>query len=897
MTAPQQNTERASRSTRQQAMTQTRPTPQISLDTHRRKLIDQFTRGKAASLLQDHSALIDRYFRESFEISAAGRHLLGNRTPWAMIAQGGYGRQEQCLHSDIDLLILFEKKVPKEAGDLIREMVYPLWDMGFDVGYAIRSISECIALARNDIEVLTPLLDARLVCGMSPLYSILLERVRSKLLSARQTEKLVHQLLQGVMARHHHFGDSSYLLEPNLKEGQGGLRDYHTLLWLSNIKYGIKSARDLEHQGLLAPDEHQALMKSVEFVWQVRNHLHHLTGRKCDQLHFEHQVTLPPAIGIRPHNGQSAVERFLCRLHENMETIKQLFMLYIFEQGHRRKFLPKTRKAAPPQVEGLSIDKDMLSFASAEAIVSNPVLLVRIFEESGRLKIPLSAAGRRLVREFSHLGGQSVLADRLAVRAFERCLTLTTYDFNVLDDMLSTGFLARCIPEFKDITHRIQYDEYHLYPVDRHSLRTVQTIKTFGTDEDISRDPLCGDFYNELKNRKLLLWAALLHDIGKGRPGSDHAGRGAGMTRDILQRFGYEPGQIDTVAFLVKEHLFLIKTATRRDINEEATALMCARRIKDENRLKMLYLLTVADSLSTGPKAWSSWTLALLRDLTLKTLNILRKGELASPKVLEGIEAKKAALIRLAPNRDLRRHTAALLSAMPPRYMLNVAPEDIRAHMTLFDSLKDERFVWQVETGNVATNRTVTVCAKDMPGLFSKMAGALTLSGFDILDARIFTWQNHTALDIFEVAAPVDRDREQGRWDKAARTLKAALSGEIDLGLEIHRRIDAYRPAKAQPKTRPHQVVVNNSDSDFLTILEVHTYDFPGLLFLITDALFRCRMDVWVAKIATKADQVVDVFYIRDVDGQKVDTTEQVDHLKTSILGVLEGAETPANDQ
>ncbi len=860
------------------------------LKSKREKLSHRFLKGRHTSFLSENADFLDSYFRNSFEASAVGLRLIESKIPYAVIAQGGYGRQEQCMHSDVDLLVLFEKKVPKEAAELIQDLVYPLWDIGLEVGHATRSIQECVKGAKGDIEVLTPQLDARFICGMSPLYSTLMERIRSKVL-ARQSEKVISQLIQGAMARHHHFGDSTYLLEPNIKEGQGGLRDYHTLMWISKIKHNIRNINDLEYYGILSHSEYRTLTDSLAYIWRVRNHLHHLTGRKSDQLHFEHQVLIPKTLNIKDVNGQTSVEQFLGTLHEKMEQLKHMFLTFILEQGYRKQFYIKGKKAKESSVEGLLVEKGMLTFSSSEAIIKDPMLLVRIFEESSRLKIPLSAEGKRLVHEFLYLAGKGFLSSEEAIKAFERCLTLTSHDFNVLDDVLSTGLLARFIPEFKTIKNRIQYDEYHLFPVDRHSIKTVQTIKNFGGPEDMVKDPLCADLFQSLKNRKLLLWAALLHDIGKGLPGGDHSGKGAHIAREVLSRMGYSDSQIDTVAFLVKEHLFLMKTATRRDINDEATAVMCARRIKDIDRLQMLYLLTVADAAATGPKAWNDWTLMLLRDLTLKILKILERGEFASRQVLESVEIKKESLIKAAETHEKRKKTAALLSVMAPRYMLNCEPAEIQRHIALHETLDDKPFVWQVATGDIPDNRTVTICAKDAPGLFSKMAGAFTLSGFDILDAQAFTWRNGVVLDIFEVKVPSDYDREAQRWQKAQGILTSALAGKIDLHSEIFKWMDTYRPKKAQPKTRPHRVSIDNNWSDFLTVLEVHTYDFPGLLFLITDTLFRCRMDVWVAKIATKADQVVDVFYIRDVDGQKIDVAELEAQLKTAILQILRRAD------
>ncbi len=866
-----------------------------SLQKKREELLQRFLKGRSPSFLTENADFLDSYFRNSFEASTVGLRLFEKKIPYAVVALGGYGRQEQCLHSDVDLLVLFEKKVPKEATQLIQDLVYPLWDIGLEVGHATRSVPECIKLAKADIEVLTSLLDARFICGMSPLYSTLMGRVRTKVL-AGQSKKVITQLIQGAMARHRYHGDSAYLLEPNLKNGQGGLRDYHTLMWISKIKCGLRNIHDLQINGTLSPPEYQAFTAALSYVWKVRNHLHHLTGRKCDQLHFEQQVRIPNVLKIKEENGQTPVERFLGTLHEKMETVKQMFMTFILEEGYRKQFFIMGKKAKASAVQGLVVDKDMLGFTSSEAPVKNPLLLIKIFEESSRLKIPLSAEGKRLVHEFLYLADKRFVSSEEVIKAFERCLTLTTHDFNVLNDMLSTGFLARLVPELQTITNRIQYDEYHLFPVDRHSIKAVQTIKNFGGPNDEVKDSLSADFYHSLKNRKLLLWASLLHDIGKGRPGGDHSGKGALISRDILARMGYTEAQVDTVAFLVKEHLFLMKTATRRDINDESTVVMCARRIKDIDRLKMLYLLTVADAAATGPKAWNSWTLMLLRDLTLKIMKILERGELASREVLQSVEAKKEILIKSGETQEDSRRIAALLTVMSPRYMLNCGPDEIERHMALYARLGDHRFVWQVDSGDIPGNRTVTICARDAPGLFSKMAGAFTLSGFDILDAKAFTWQNKVVLDIFEVKAPTDYDQEEARWKKAHDILSSALAGELDPHIEIRKWMASYRPKKAQPKTRPHLVAIDNDLSDFLTVLEVHAYDFPGLLFLITDTLFRSRVNVWVAKIATQADQVVDVFYIRDVEGQKIDTPDQQAQLKTALLEMLERADGNGKD-
>ena len=472
-----------------------------------------------------------------------------------------------------------------------------------------------------------------------------------------------------------------------------------------------------------------------------------------------------------------------------------------------------------------------------------------------------------------------------AVKVFEHILVSRTPDFNVLDEMLSTGVLERLIPEIADIIDRIQYDEYHFYPVDKHSLNTVQEIKTFGTDRDITGDSLCGRLYKEIQNKKLLLWAALLHDIGKGEPGGSHSESGARIVRSVLARKGYKTADVETISFLVEHHLLLIKTATRRDINDEEIAILCARKIKTSERLKMLYLLTVADSISTGPKAWSEWISALVKDLFLKILNIIEKGELASSEAVEIVALKREAILGSAPLPLGTKELAALFDVMSPRYLLSTAADQIKEHIKLYQNLGEADFVWEITETSDSNTRNITICAKDRPGLFSKIAGIFTLNNLDILDAQVFTWRNNMALDIFEVKPPPDQIFEEEVWHRAHKQLQSALAGELDLS------------ARHRPGQRPHRINVDNESSSFFTIIEVFTYDFTGLLYSITDALFRCRLDIWVAKIATKVDQVVDVFYVRDFDGQKVDSPDQVAAIEAAIEAIFPGAQEQSSRQ
>jgi [protein-PII] uridylyltransferase len=853
--------------------------PMELLKIRRNELLATVGKSDAARFLSAHAAVVDDYFLSSFAQSAVGPRMGIMHNPCALIALGGYGRSEQCVHSDIDLLFLFDQKVPPEAEELVREIIYPLWDMGLEVGHATRSIKECIQLARQDLEVFTSLLDARFVCGMSPLFHQLMERMRVKFVNIKPA-KLINWLVETNQIRHKRFGDSAYRLEPNLKEGQGGLRDYHTMLWIARIQSDAKPARDLEYYGYLSHAEYQELTQSLDYVWSVRNQLHLLLGRKCDQLHLEHQTRLADAMNIPGFNGHLPVERLLGDLHGRMEFIKQCYGVFVYEMEQKKRLKRKNKALKVTQVPGLKFNRGMLNFVSPEAVVQDPMLLARIFVESAVQKAPLSAEARRLVREFGDLiESPAFRCAPEAVDAFEKVMARPSPEFNALGAMLETGFLMRFIPEFKAVVNRIQFDQYHLFPVAHHLLLTVALIKKIGADKIDGIDTLGTSIYQELRNKKALFWAALLHDIGKCEPASGHSDRGAQMAARICREKGLSAADTDTVVFLVREHLLLFEIATRRDINDEETALSIAQRVGKPELLKMLFLLSIADAMATGPKAWNDWTASLMRSLFLRTLNVMEKGELVSRKAIRVIEDKKERILVAAQTLGERRAGADLMKVMSPRYLLYTPSHEISQHVGLYRQLKDQEaehdFVWRIDKSADNQTRTLTVCAKDRPGLLSRIAGVLTLNGIDILDARIFTWRNNIALDIFEVTPPPDLIFEEERWLRAADHLRQALADQLDLAAALERKQDGHRSMKTLTRERPQQVIIDNATSSFFTIIEVIAWNFPGLLYRVTDAIFRCRLDIWVAKSATRVDQVVDVFYVRSFDGEKVDSPEE----------------------
>jgi [protein-PII] uridylyltransferase len=859
--------------------------PVSYLQKRKKELLARFLRGKEPDFLSLHAEILDDYFRESFAQSSAGPRMGIEKNPYAIIALGGYGRKEQCLHSDIDVLLLFGKKIPREAAGLVQEIFYPLWDLGLEVSYATRTLKECLSLASQDFEVLTSLVDARFLCGISSLYSELTELMRRKILQ-KNGKNFTRWLVEKNEDRHDRFGDSTHLLEPNLKEGLGGLRDYHAMLWLGWAKYQIKEPRDLEYLGHLSHNEFQTLTEALSFILTVRNWLHHISGRKCDQLYFEYQIEVAEALRFKNRNGQQAVELFLGSLHGHMDLLKQHHLLLL------NRIVPKKHKIGRGISKhrlsggGIVVGQESLNFESSEAILENPQILLKIFEQSAKLGLPLSGEARRLVKEFLYLVDGKFRQSAGVIQLLQHILLAPHQPLDALDEMLTTGILLALIPEMKNVVNLIQYDEYHVYPVDKHLLHAVRVLKDFNKPDLNPQDAFCAQLLGEVSRPELLHWAVLLHDLGKGHEGKDHSTHGAEMVRQVFQRMNFADSDIETISFLVREHLLLTKTATQRDLNDEKAVIQCASKFRSVEELKMLYLLTVADSKATGPKAWNDWIAALLKELFFKVYHILKKGELATTAAVDIFEKKKKEIFQESlsmPLEDLE----SLFEQMSPRYLLYTPVQDILRHIELYQRLGASPLVLEAQILPGTDYRTVTICAQDRPGLFAKISGVFTLNNLDILDAQIYTWRNRIALDIFKVKAPPDTLFEDEAWARVRKNLLSALKGDLALDLVLDEKLRTYQSAVKTTASRPDKIIVDNSGSDFFTIVEVYTYNFPGLLYRITDALFRCKLDVWVAKITTKVDQVLDIFYVRDFDGQKVIDLQQVEIIKSTIKKVL----------
>jgi len=852
----------------------------------RKRMVEGFLSETEPNFLKKYTALLDEYFFTVYGKSISARKITVSGSPFAMIALGGYGRKEQCIHSDIDLLILFEKKVPLEVEAFVQELLYPLWDNGFEVGYAVRSIDECIEMGFDRFDILTTFLDARFICGASLIYTSFLEEFRAELSAKRQKDTL-NYLYEHGEKRHFDFGDSTYLIAPDLKSGFGGLRDYHTLLWYAKIKSNIKSRKELEHYGFLSNFEAAQLEEVLSYIWKIRNFLHHITKRKCDTLHFEYQTELAGLLGYKTKRKQPAVEQFLGDLHSRMDFLKQINQITFEDILASIRVKKGTTKPRPTKTDGLVIKKRRLHFANSIVLLQNPIIILKIFLESGQKKIPLSIEARRMVSEFSHLVDKEFKKDPACIKIFKKIMALSYWEFNVLNVMLATGILEKFIPEFTKIINKIQYNHYHLFPVDKHSIRCLQVINGFKEEGNSATNHLYYSVFKEVRNKNVLYFAALLHDIGKSDPAKEHSKTGAKIARPILNRFGFNSTEVNDAVFLIENHLSLVKTATRRDVFAEETAVYMANKVEKVRLLRMLFLLTVADSKATGPKAWNDWTENLITGLFLKTMSILKKGDLASKKVKRLIERKKIDVLKLLKENRREEETCKLLESMPRRYLMDVPAKIIVDHIHLYRNLKDKDFIWQISKEKDSDIRTVSICGKDKPGLYSKIAGIFFLNGLDIVASQAYVLGEEHALDIFKVHPPADRIFEKQKWQKAEKDLIQALSDDRFLDNAVDKLPRTLKVSSGK-LPEPSRVRIDNEASSFFTIVEVITYDFPGLLFSITNALYRNGLNVNVAMIATKVDQVMDVFYVRSLENDaKVEDINRLEQIKNAILKSL----------
>jgi len=802
----------------------------------------------------------------------------------AVVALGGYGRRELCPFSDIDLMVLHSIKDKSLLAAIAEKVFYPLWDLGLQVGHGMRTVKESLQMAAANFELQTSFLESRLITGSPRLVEKLQDSLTRQLRSRGGRRFLQNILAEGV-SRHSIYGHTAYLLEPDLKEGEGGLRDIHAILWAAKGLLGLSSIKELIRSPYITSYDTEKLEAGLEFLLLVRNQLHYLSGRKNDRLFFEHQEVIAKALGFGAGNGISATEKFMRTFYTHASSIElisrgfweQLKNDFLPDKRNKSSIMPKKASA------GISLSGGKLSLVSASAVVEHPGAELKMFRRALEESIAIDYKKLDRIRE-GIKGSESPVKWTPEMRDdFFGIISYGEEALPVLEMMDHLGVISHYIPEWASVRCLPQYDSYHLFTVDMHMFLTVAELKNMGDGKYDDANPLLRQVYGEIKQKDLLFFAALLHDIGKGL-GKSHSQKGAKMAKNICSRMGLKPQMCETLRFLIGNHLLLADTAMRRDLDDENVVVDLAETIVEEERLKMLYLITVADSVATGPKAWDIWKENLVRELFYKIIRIIRSGEYTSKKSMEHIKRTSAQARSVLVSRYSREEIDLFLEQMPHSYLLAQNSEDIVEHFEQMHATPEKDI-------SVSVKRKEGICemvvvAKDRPGLFNKISGVLGIHGINILGAQIYTRSDGTALDIFKVAGYFESEVSEDKQDKIRHDIKRALEGKISLDYRVIEKARRYKQNGALKK--PAKVEIDNSSSDFYTIIEVHAQDRIGLLYTITKVMHDLNLDIHLAKVSTNVDKVIDVFYVWDIYGQKLDDEEQISDVKKAILMALE---------
>jgi [protein-PII] uridylyltransferase len=774
-----------------------------------------------------------------------------------------------------------------------------LWDLKLKVGHATRSVEECLREAAADMTIRTSLLEARFLFGDKALYDSLTERFDREVVAVSAPE-FVDAKLKERDARVAKAGASRYLVEPNVKDGKGGLRDLNTLFWIAKYVYRVREPEDLVKAGLFTSDEFKLFARCEEFLWRVRCHLHFVTGRAEERLTFDHQRTIAERIGFTGRGGLSAVERFMKAYFRIAKHVGDLTAIVCSElearQAKRRPVLDRMlgrfrrRRGGALAADDFVIDNNRINVRSETAFESDPVNLIRLFWLADRHNLPTHPDATRLATRSLSLIGPGLRRDPEANRLFLDIVTSRNAPEVVLRRMNEAGVLGRFIPDFGRIVAMMQFSMYHHYTVDEHLIRTIGILTEIESGRSENEHPLADQIFSTIRNRRALYVAAFLHDIAKGRP-QDHSEAGAAIARKLGPRFGLSEAETDTVAWLVEHHLLMSNTAQSRDLSDPATIKSFADIVQTMERLKLLLILTIADIRAVGPGVWTGWKGQLLRTLYHETEVLLGGG---------AVDIARSERVRLA-----QEQLRASLPDWPQEVFEAYAARHSPAYWLKTDEtrrVRQARFVKEAE----AAGRTVmtsyetdqfrgvtelTILSPDHPRLLAIITGACAAAGGNIVDAQIFTTTDGMALDTIVLSRAFDRDEDElRRAERVAKAIERALKGEV----KIADLVDGRRPAKERPRAFhvPTEVTIDNSLSSRQTVIEISGLDRPGLLYDLTTALGKLNLNIASAHIVTFGEKAVDVFYVTDLTGTKVTHAGRQATIRRTLLDVFKTEES-----
>lgn len=839
------------------------------------------------------TAAADRIIRYLYDIAVSdflSRNPRMNQR-CAVLAQGGYGRGELGPGSDVDLLFLYSWKVNPFVESVAEKILYTLWDTGLQVGHAVRNAAECVRLAEKDLKVKTAILDTRLVCGDEGLYGEF-EAVRESEILKRHPERFFREKVRESEERHRQYGDSVYLLEPHVKEGEGGLRDFQTAVWMARVKFKTRTVREIVQKGVVTERELEDVLRSRDFLWRVRNTLHFLSNGHQDQLTFEYQERVGAVLGYHDADERRAVERFMqdyylhaAQVHRFTEVVVDRCLERSNRYRQLRRFLG--REIRP----GVRIVNGELTLEDAALLEREPSNLVSLFRDAQRHGVDIASRTKSLLRQ--NAARLDPARDSPEVRrAFLDVLNGKSRVYETLCEMHAVGVLGSLLPEFGQLRCMVIRDFYHIYTVDEHTLRGVWELERLAGGAYRQSCDLLTQVIREIERPDVVYLAMLLHDVGKGH-GHGHSDRGARLAAGVAARLALDVDQAREIERLVRHHLLMSHIAQHRDLDDERVIIEFAKHLETAETLKKLYVMTFADMKAVAPTVWNNWRDMVLRDLYVKTLEVFEKGDFVEEGREARVERAKARLRRSLSDREaLRPAMEEAMRTFPSSYFLSASEETFAHHLEL---------VRQLRAGGGEASTSVrhfpdreftefTVCTGDRPGLFSMITGVLTAQGLNILSAQIATSEDGIALDVFRLshAGSGERVLDEERWERVRDTLARVLGGSLSVEALVGRSARPSILSKRGLPQIPTAVTFDDESSEHYDLIEVSTQDRVGVLYAITHTLARLGCAIHLARISTVLRHVYDVFYVTDVSGPKITDRGRLGAVCDAIVRRLE---------
>ena len=844
-----------------------------------------------AEIVAAQTTLIDQLLRVLLDRAAKVLYPLPNPTTanrLSLVAVGGYGRGDLSPHSDIDILFLHPYKLTGRSEQIIEHLLYMMWDLGFTVGHAVRSVSDCLRRAQEDMTIRTSVLESRRVWGDQALYDEFRQRFLAELVPGTEAEFVAAKMRERDV-RHVRAGDSRYLLEPNVKDGKGGLRDLHVLFWIAKYLFRVERFGELVERGVLNQHEYDRFARAEDFLWRVRAHLHIVCDRAEDRLTFDRQPEIAVRMGYGPRRGNLAVERFMKHYFLAAKEVGELTRVFCAVlEAERLHSAPVHRSGtvSGPARDGLYVSGGRIAAVSEDTFIERPVRLVTIFRRAQIEGRDIHPATARLIHQGQGLITAEVCDDPEANRAFRAILTDRRDPERILRMMNEAGVMGQFLPDFGRVVAQTQLDLYHVYTVDEHSIRAIGVLAAIERGDFADELPLASTLIHQLRMRDVLYLALLLHDVAKGR-GGDHSEIGAEIAREVATRLEFTPDEVETAAWLVRWHLLFSMTAFKRDPNDPRTVDDFVGRIRSLERLRLLLVLTAADITAVGPGRMTAWKASLLRMLYHRAEAVLAGGREAEDREARVAKARQALRARLTDwtEADIAHFEARL----PDTYWLSTDSGMQERHARLVQGGGRGPLVeTRIDQAREATE--MTLHTPDYIGLFAAIAGAMANSGTNIVDARVFTTNDGMAIDtIWIQAAGGGAIRDEERLERLEQSVVGALSGDdAGAGREDEKVfMAAPPPGRSAPIALEPHVLVDNGASRGFTVIEVSARDRPGLLYDITRTLSACGVSIGSAHISTVGSRAVDVFYVRDRFGLKLSREAQIAQVQGRLTEML----------